>query len=36
MDLLRSESAAFGPVVSDPTVSRFVDALPAGGQRVLT
>ncbi|WP_055626842.1 IS1380 family transposase [Streptomyces hirsutus] len=34
--LLRAEPAVFGPVASDPTVSRLVDTLAAGGTRALT
>ncbi|WP_261719045.1 IS1380 family transposase [Streptomyces sp. FZ201] len=34
--MLRAEPAVFGPVASDPTVSRLVDALAAGGKRALT
>ncbi|MFE4050132.1 IS1380 family transposase [Streptomyces sp. YIM B13518] len=34
--MLRAEPAMFGPVASDPTVSRLVDALAAGGTRALT
>ncbi|MFI2437038.1 IS1380 family transposase [Streptomyces sp. NPDC018693] len=33
--ILRAESAVFGPVASDPTVSRLISTLAAGGQRVL-
>ncbi|MEU9312120.1 IS1380 family transposase [Streptomyces sp. NPDC048256] len=33
--LLRSEPGVFGPVASDPTVSRLVDALAAAGPRAL-
>jgi hypothetical protein len=33
--MLRAESAVFGPVASDPTVSRLVDRLAAGGNRAL-
>ncbi len=33
--MLRGESAVFGPVASDPTVSRLISKLAAGGQRVL-
>lgn len=32
---LRAEPAVFGPVASDPTVSRLIDTLAAGGKRVL-
>ena len=34
--MLRAESAVFGPVASDPTVSRLVDTLAAAGPRALT
>jgi hypothetical protein len=34
--MLRAEPAVFGPVASDPTVSRLVDALAAAGPRALT
>lgn len=34
--MLRAEPAVFGPVASDPTVSRLVDTLAAGGTRALT
>lgn len=34
--LLRAEPAVFGPVASDPTVSRLIDRLAAGGKRALT
>jgi hypothetical protein len=34
--LLRSEAALFGPVASDPTVSRLVDTLAGAGSRALT
>jgi hypothetical protein len=34
--MLRSEPAVFGPVASDPTVSRLIDALATGGKRALT
>jgi hypothetical protein len=34
--LLRAEPTVFGPVASDPTVSRLVSKLAAGGQRVLS
>lgn len=30
-EVARAESAVFGPVASDPTVSRLVDTLAAGG-----
>ncbi|MBO8192034.1 IS1380 family transposase [Streptomyces oryzae] len=33
--LLRAEPALFGPVASDPTVSRLISKLASGGQRVL-
>ena len=33
--VLRAEPAVFGPVASDPTVSRLVGTLASGGQRVL-
>ncbi|CDR12684.1 hypothetical protein GCM10022420_014620 [Streptomyces iranensis] len=33
--MLRAEPAVFGPVASDPTVSRLVSKLASGGQRVL-
>lgn len=33
--LLRTEPAVFGPVASDPTVSRLVGQLASGGKRVL-
>lgn len=33
--LLRAELAVFGPVASDPTVSRLINTLASGGQRVL-
>ncbi|MGX1549153.1 IS1380 family transposase [Streptomyces adustus] len=33
--LLRAEPAVFGPVASDPTVSRLVNTLASGGQRGL-
>ncbi len=33
--MLRAEPAVFGPVASDPTVSRLVDTLAAGGKRAL-
>ncbi|MFH8650426.1 transposase [Streptomyces tendae] len=33
--MLRAEPAVFGPVASDPTVSRLVGTLAAGGQRAL-
>ncbi len=34
--MLRAEPAVFGPVASDPTVSRLIDTLARGGYRVLT
>ncbi|MFJ9249925.1 transposase, partial [Streptomyces sp. NPDC101776] len=34
--MLRAEPAVFGPVASDPTVSRLIDTLAASGQRALT
>lgn len=34
--VLRSEPGVFGPVASDPTVSRLVDTLAAAGPRALT
>ncbi|MGW0828687.1 IS1380 family transposase [Streptomyces sp. NPDC002845] len=34
--LLRSEPAVFGPVASDPTVSRLIDTLAASGEKALT
>lgn len=33
--MLRAEPAVFGPVASDPTVSRLISKLASGGQRVL-
>lgn len=33
--LLRAESAVFGPVASDPTVSRLIDALPVSEEEGL-
>ncbi|TJZ59163.1 IS1380 family transposase [Streptomyces piniterrae] len=33
--MLRAEPAVFGPVTSDPTVSRLVDKLASGGERAL-
>lgn len=33
--MLRAEPAVFGPVASDPTVSRLVDALAASGEKAL-
>ncbi len=34
--MLRAEPAVFGPVASDPTVSRLIDTPAAGGKRALT
>jgi hypothetical protein len=34
--MLQAEPAVFGPVASDPTVSRLIDTLAAGGKRALT
>jgi hypothetical protein len=34
--MLRAEPAVFGPVASDPTLSRLIDALAARGKRALT
>ena len=34
--MLRAEPAVFGPVASDPTVSRLIDTLAAGGKRALS
>jgi hypothetical protein len=34
--MLRAEPAVFGPVASDPTVSRLISKLASGGHRVLT
>jgi hypothetical protein len=34
--MLRAEPAVFGPVASDPTVSRLVDTLAGNGKRALT
>ncbi|MGW0772044.1 IS1380 family transposase [Streptomyces sp. NPDC002676] len=34
--LLRSEPAVFGPVASDPTVSRLIDTLASSGEKALT
>lgn len=34
--MLRAEPAVFGPVASDPTVSRLIDTLASGGDRALT
>ncbi len=33
--MLRAEPAVFGPVASDPTVSRLISKLASGGHRVL-
>ncbi|MFF8589311.1 IS1380 family transposase [Streptomyces althioticus] len=33
--MLRAESAVFGPVASDPTVSRLIDTLAASGEKAL-
>lgn len=33
--MLRAEPAVFGPVASDPTVSRLIDTLASGGERAL-
>ncbi|MGW7674540.1 transposase, partial [Streptomyces sp. NPDC054775] len=33
--MLRAEPAVFGPVASDPTVSRLINTLAAGGKRAL-
>ncbi len=33
--MLRAEPAVFGPVASDPTVSRLVDTLAASGEKAL-
>ncbi|MEV7020141.1 IS1380 family transposase [Streptomyces sp. NPDC093991] len=33
--MLRAEPAVFGPVASDPTVSRLIDALAASGEKTL-
>ncbi|WP_443030935.1 transposase [Streptomyces sp. CB02400] len=33
--MLRAEPAVFGPVASDPTVSRLIDTLAASGERAL-
>ena len=33
--MLRAEPALFGPVASDPTISRLVDTLAAAGSRAL-
>jgi hypothetical protein len=34
--MLRDEPAVFGPVASDPTVSRLIDTLAAAGPKALT
>jgi hypothetical protein len=34
--MLRAEPDVFGPVASDPTVSRLIDALAAAGPKALT
>lgn len=34
--MLRAEPAVFGPVASDPTVSRLIDTLASGGKRAPT
>lgn len=34
--LLRAEPSVFGPVASDPTASRLINTLAAGGKRALT
>lgn len=34
--LLRSEPAVFGPVASDPTVSRLIDTLATASEKALT
>ncbi|SEO64166.1 Transposase DDE domain group 1 [Actinacidiphila rubida] len=36
IEVLRAEPAVFGPVASDPTVSRLVDTLAGSGKRALT
>lgn len=36
VSMLRAEPAVFGPVASDPTVSRLIDTLARGGKRALT
>lgn len=33
--MLRAEPAVFGPVASDPTVSRLIDTLAASGEKAL-
>jgi DDE family transposase len=35
LGMLRAEPAAFGPVASDPTVSRLIDTLAASGEKAL-
>ncbi len=35
MGVLRAEPSVFGPVASDPTVSRLIDTLASGGHRAL-
>ncbi|PPS91059.1 hypothetical protein BZZ08_00658 [Streptomyces sp. MH60] len=35
VDMLRPEPAVFGPVASDPTVSRLIDTLASSGDRAL-
>lgn len=34
--VLRAEPSVFGPVASDPTVSRLIDTLACGGKRTLS
>lgn len=34
--MLRAEPAVFGPVASDPTVSRLIDILATSGEEALT
>lgn len=34
--MMRAEPAVFGPVASDPTVSRLIDTLAAAGPKALT
>lgn len=36
VEVLRAEPAMFGPVASDPTVSRLIHTLASGGKRALT
>ncbi|MER0477842.1 IS1380 family transposase [Streptomyces sp. Edi2] len=36
VEVLRAEPSVFGPVASDPTVSRLVDTLATSGERALT